>query len=525
MNKIKAHLIIISIIYILFSVFLFGKSGNMLIDFSREVYIPFQMLNGEVLTKDIFQIYGFWGYFINQLLYKINPSPIILLAEAHILAYLIVVGFYLTIINFTKKNYALIFTLFFISINIFSNSIFSFVVPYSYSMIWAVLASIYLMYFTLKKNYSLSFLFLGLILVNRIELFILFLIGYSIYLIHKKINFTKNIPYIFIFPLMNVLYIYLNKITFKDIINNLNLLKTMSEAPSIHYLYKITGVFFSKYFFIKNIEELMIFLLIVIIGYFLYIKKLKISSIGFLFFALFFFNQNGMLFCLGAILLIFLTIINIKKLTDKEILLIGFSLILSSKALFNTSYLGYGNFGYIFILFSCYLICTKFMSEKYLISFIIVLLTTLNIFNIIYYKNNPKLQTNTKGIYLTRDFKGIFDKTNNFIAQNIPKNQNFIVIPEGQIFNLIHQKSWGFYNSTFTPLDFDTFKDENFIQRLKTNKTPYIIFFPRNTLDYGKSPICYNFGVDFCTYVMDNYTRIAIIEDYYKVLIFKRNEK
>ena len=109
--------------------------------------------------------------------------------------------------------------------------------------------------------------------------------------------------------------------------------------------------------------------------------------------------------------------------------------------------------------------------------------------------------------------------------KNIKKDENFIVIPEGQIFNYIHKKPWEFYNSTFTPLDFETFKDEQLINKLETNKTPYIIFFPRNTIDYGKISICYDYGVDFCTYVMDNYTRIAILEDNYKVLIFKRNEK
>ena len=99
MNKIKTHIIIISIVFLLFSIFLFGKTGNMLIDFSREIYIPFQMLKGEILQKDIFLIYGFWGYFINELLYKIFPNIKTLLIEAHILSYFIAIGFYLISIN------------------------------------------------------------------------------------------------------------------------------------------------------------------------------------------------------------------------------------------------------------------------------------------------------------------------------------------------------------------------------------------------------------------------------------------
>ena len=526
MNKLKIHIFIITIVFTIFSIFLFGKTGNMLIDFSREIYIPYQLLKGEILSKDIFQIYGFWGYFINQLLYKIILSPKILILEAHILSYLTAIGFYLILINYVKKNYALIFTLFFISINIFSNSIFSFVIPYSYAMIWAVFASVYMLYFTLKNKLNIAFLFLGLIFVNRIELFVLFLIWLLIYFLTKKINFIKSLPFLFIFPAINILYLYLNNVTVNDILNNLNLIKIMSNTEAIKYLYGLTGAFFSKIGFIYCLKETLILLIMFFIGYLLFKKNHKIACYAFLAISLFLFNQNGELFCLNSLMLIILTIINIKKLNSKTLLIIGFSLILSSKALFNSSFFGYGNFGYIFVLFSIFLICKKYISTKYLINFLIIFLIIQNIFNFIYFKINPKYKTKTNWVYLTKEFRDIFDKTNEFINNNIPKNQNFIVIPEGQIFNLIHKKPWGFYNSTFTPLDFETFKEENLIKKLKSNKTPYIIFFPRNTSDYGKAPICYNYGVDFCTYVMDNYTRITILDsNNYKVLIFKRNEK
>ncbi len=525
MRKIKIHIFIATLTFLIFSIFLFGKTGNPLIDFSREIYIPYQLLNGEKLLKNIFQIYGFWGYFINEILYKILPNFKILLLEAHILSYFCMVGFYLIAINYTKRNIALIFTLFFISINIFSNSIFSFVMPYSYSMLWAILASIYMFYFLIKKKYKLMFLFLGLIFINRIELFIL-LFGFTFsYLTIKKIKYIKSFPYLLIFPCFSAIYLIFNKITTEDIINNFKLLKIMTNTEAIECLYKLTGVFFSKTFFLKSLEELIIFILTIAISCFLYKKNYKIASIGFFATIMLIFNQNGHLFCLGAILTAILATINIKKLKEKEILIVVFSIILSSKAIFNTSYLGYSNFGYIFILFSCYIICSKFISKKYLTLIITTLLITQNISNILYFKTHPKYKTKTSGIYLTKDFKNIFDKTNEFITKNIDKNENFIVLPEGQIFNYIHKKQWGFYNSTFTPLDFETFGDKNLIENLKKQQPQYIIFFPRNTVEYGKAPICHNYGVDFCVYVMDNYTRIAILDDTYKVLIFKKNEK
>ena len=51
----------------------------------------------------------------------------------------------------------------------------------------------------------------------------------------------------------------------------------------------------------------------------------------------------------------------------------------------------------------------------------------------------------------------LFKQTNDFIEKNIKKDENFLIVPEGQIFNLIHKKNYNFYNSTFTPMDFETF--------------------------------------------------------------------
>ena len=48
-----------------------GHYSNILIDFGREVYYPEQILEGKVLYKDLFNIYGPLSYQINAVLYKI----------------------------------------------------------------------------------------------------------------------------------------------------------------------------------------------------------------------------------------------------------------------------------------------------------------------------------------------------------------------------------------------------------------------------------------------------------------------
>ena len=79
---VRKNILILTFSFIFLSLFFWAKTGNMLIDFSREVYIPFQMLNGQKLTKDIFLIYGPFGYILNFILYSIKPNINFLLLEA-----------------------------------------------------------------------------------------------------------------------------------------------------------------------------------------------------------------------------------------------------------------------------------------------------------------------------------------------------------------------------------------------------------------------------------------------------------
>ena len=74
-------------------------------------------------------------------------------------------------------------------------------------------------------------------------------------------------------------------------------------------------------------------------------------------------------------------------------------------------------------------------------------------------------------------------------------------------------------------MDFETFEDKNLIQKLDEDKTNFLIFYPRNTSDYGFSTICYDYGIDFCEYVANNYSRVKIIDKGYKTLIFKLRKK
>lgn len=524
----RKNILIISIIFIFFSIFFYSKTGNVLIDFSRESYIPFEMNNYGKLIKDIFLIYGPFGYIINSFLYKISLNINMLLVLAHIISYFCAILFYFIIVKFEKPNLALVFTIFFIAISLFSNSTFSFVMPYSYSTLWAVFA-IYLVLYSLFYNKNkILFLSLGLILSNKIEMFFLILFISLWYLIYKK-NFSfKDILYIAIFPIISYSYIFINSIGHHEIINDFIYIKKMMSTNAISYLYKGMGTFFEKKYFIYNIINLGKILSIFTISLIFYKKNMKYLSYTIFAILLLFVNTN---FLLNLIILLLLPIVIYlfykKKIQTEELILFAFAIMLCSKAIFAINPFSYSNFGYMLMIFVLYLQLIKILDKNLLQKMFTIFLTLNFIVNLAYYFLNykEKIQTNIGNIYVNKNDYENFINVNNYIEKNIKNNENFLVIPEGQIFNLIHKKPYGFYNSTFTPLDFETFGEKNLIEKLNQEKPDFIIFFPRDTEDYGKKTICKNYAVDFCSFIKDNYIKKTTFGSVDNINIYKIKNK
>ena len=73
-----------------------GHYGNILSDIGREIYYPERILAGDVLYKDIFDIYGPFAYLYNALLYKIfSPNLAVLYFSGILCSFAIVSGVYL----------------------------------------------------------------------------------------------------------------------------------------------------------------------------------------------------------------------------------------------------------------------------------------------------------------------------------------------------------------------------------------------------------------------------------------------
>ena len=96
---------IIAVIFISFAYIFWGTQGLFSIDTGREFYIPQQMLNGEVLYKDIFNIYGALSYQINAILFAIFGTKITTLYSTGLFnSFIIIIILYFLLKNICQNH-------------------------------------------------------------------------------------------------------------------------------------------------------------------------------------------------------------------------------------------------------------------------------------------------------------------------------------------------------------------------------------------------------------------------------------
>lgn len=164
------------------------KWANPIVDFGREVYIPWRIGQGEVLYKDLNFLFGAFPPYWNALLFKVIGPSILTLTAFNIFisalnTALIYRFFYKTFSRLTAFAAAASFLIFFVFNQYYVNSNTYYIAPYSHSYFYAIfftLCSLNLVEMFLsrpdKKTIILLGLATGLILLSRLEIFIAFFI-------------------------------------------------------------------------------------------------------------------------------------------------------------------------------------------------------------------------------------------------------------------------------------------------------------------------------------------------------------
>ena len=113
----KGIILLLILIFCSILPFFFLHQGLLLIDTGREFYIPQQMLQGKVLYKDIFNIYGPLSYQFNAILLSLFGQKINTLYFAGIInSLVIIITLYLLAREFLKKHVCFLFSILIIAI-------------------------------------------------------------------------------------------------------------------------------------------------------------------------------------------------------------------------------------------------------------------------------------------------------------------------------------------------------------------------------------------------------------------------
>lgn len=549
MNKINADLKYLFLIWgVLFAaMFLtYAHHGNIIIDCGREVYYPVQILSGKILYKNIFNIYGPFSYMFNAFLFKIFSVNLNVLYLAGVIcSFLITTLIYFIGCRFLSKFLSFSIAIFTIAVGVLNLNLFNFIFPYSYAMLYGIVAFFVSIFFLLKyqenpeKNLFLyiSCFFAGLCVASKYEFLpYLFVLIYALIKI-KPLKFKQYYFVIFsllFIPVFCFGVLFLQGLRISDLLNTLSIIKKMAQTQTIKYFYISQGVYFTKgtiWFLISNFLLTLIPFSLLLFGFQQKKKVLSFFTV-LLSIILLIFLVSPVTLAFLPVLILILSIINYKNFRTNYLLMLLTlsSITISLKAFCGLTTLNYGVFFVSFLLITGFaLLIEKFNEKKIMLNqkaigvYVLILAFVIGIQNLSSMLEKKYPVVSERGIiYTTKDLSISTQELLNYLKQNTKKSDKVVVFPEGPFINFLAGRKSDDYFNSLIPLYVETFGEECIIKHFKNTKTEYIIFNNWETKDYYFKYICTDYALSFCNFVSDNYIQENVIGNEFRYLIFKR---
>ena len=531
-------LIILWVLCIAGLIFFTGHYNGILIDFGREVYYPERLLHGKILYKDLFNIYGPLSYQINAVLYKIFGAKLsTLYAAGAVCSLLTVSGVYLIAQKFLSKFLSFCIGIFTITVGVTTTSIFNYHFPYSWAVLYGLIAFLFSLFFLLKYNESkkspdlcISSLLAGFCIANKYD-FLLYALVVLFFIIKSK-NLKAFLSFI-IAPLISFGILFVQGLRLPDILNSLAIVKSMADSKTLIYFYENSGIYFHP----KVIPTVLLFFMKtavpfagILLGAHLYdkskIASLSFSVIGYLA-AIWFVTENiKIVFGFFPILITIMAAASFKKLNSNLLILVISAIAACEKVFWVLIIQGYGSYYVSIALIALMALLFTFLPKKLEKStgiYLLVVSTLILIININTERfDSSKITTNKGNIYTNKSIADSSNRLIKYINKNTDKNDKIVIFPEGMTINfLTDRKADDFYNSLL-PLYTESLGEDKIIEHYKTQQPEYIIFNNLNMKDYYFNYICQDYALDFCGYVQENYNLEHVIDTDFRYLIFKR---
>lgn len=523
-------LIILWLLCITALIIFMGHYSNILFDVGRETYYPQRILEGKVLYKDLFNIYGPFSYLWNAFLYKIFGINLrAFYISGAICSLAIVSGVYLIAKRFLNTSLSFAIGLFTIVTGVCANHLFNYTFPYSWAMLYGTVGFLYSVYFLIKykDNENPHFLYMagllaGFAAANKYDFIIysIFLFCVSIFTKNKK-NILNFITSFMVFPILSFGILFLQGLRIEDLIVAMQEIQKLMNTKTLEYFYSNQGVLFSPAVFpvwIYNLLATGIPLGLMMLSYRFY-EKIKIVSIALItIFALVGYKLlSPALFAFLTPLLFLVSIFGYKKIkTNIPLLLVIISAIGASfKTFWGLTPMSYGCYYTPIVLIAFLGVLFTFINEKYQkIAAIFLTVVSVSFLNVYLFKRTTttgKISSPHGTIYT---YKQNADNINNILSilnndENV--NSTALIYPEGMIINFLSKnniKSDDYYNSLL-PLYLESMGEEKFQKVLEEKNPKFIILTSQNTSDYYFNHICTNYAFNFCNQVEQEYQQEA----------------
>ncbi len=551
---------------------------NPAIDTGRELYIPLRMLNGEVLYRDIVNIYGALAYQVNALLYMVFGVNLNALRIFGVLNSTLIIWIFMLICGeiFPKKNDTAEkgnlsgqngiwqFAVIPLVVGVCSLGTFNYTLPYSFAMTYGLSAFLASVLFFIKfvKNDNPQFayyacLFAGIAVACKYDflLFAFFLFGYI--LVNKKISTVDvliSFASLVIVPFLSIGALFLQGMQMSDLQGAFALVKAIGRTYSLKYFYShFSGA--CPCFAVLSYSAVKTLMLVAITAIVTFSKK-WCQNDKFLLGLVYSFALAGIVYVglsgysLLAIVNALIFCIFYKKIVQNRPLFVFMisAILFSFKTFFAVNIDVYGTYTMPLIILSiaAFLFNVDYSEnievKKTVNSFASILLIgflflcgaksalTLiskmhGVIPVVAIKNTNSVIKATNSVFVYRQVAKTLNEAIEYVENNTKETDKVVVIPETMYLNFVTKRPADNIFDSLTPMYFETFGEEFVINHFEQTRPEYFILNNRDTSDYGKRYICTDYGKQFCRFIEEKYTNTATFGDgQYVMKLYKRND-
>lgn len=532
----------------------FYSHGNISTDIGREAMVPMSILNGQVLYKDILNIYAPLGFYINAIFMAIFGIRFeSLYIGGAISATISLIMLYKISKTFLNKDISIALTLF-VAVSCFYNStLFNYIMPYSYSVTYAlcfIFSTVYCLIKFCEKKES-KFLYIagvlsGFAFACKVEYSGICLITLFVsYWILRDIKSTiKVFTTICVIPFVTYAIPLLQGLTISEAIDAFEIFSREAVAPSMVNFSKAVGTVFTSSDILNWVIGFILLSIFVGVGILLLkVTKTKALAIITLFVlsVVHYFTQGETHFSFLPVVMTIYFIINFKKLLQNpaKFILISTAILTSLKTFFMTNILLYGSFTLPLLLISLIVIIlddySKIIDEKLKFPFakknsaktlIVFLLVAGGLSNFFY--NIQKKEIYSFPIKTERgriDTENVWQKQTikllNFIEKNTKEEDKILFLPEGCTFNFLSKRPTDMQMYVLDIPFVEALGEERITDRLLQYK--YIVILEGFGLGGFGKPDYYKQSNKITNFINKNYKIIFVEQDGdTEILFFER---